>query len=455
MERDVRNKKFLLFVAATLVASAVHADRYLVMASSSKRLPTRFERQIKQAGGKVVERLPQIGVAIVESNRGDFDLRAQGIKGVRSVVHDVTFRTEQPPAVPVSSAMINPPDSGDDDFYFDLQWDLDAIDAPEAWQLGHRGAGVRVAVLDSGIDPDHPDLAPNLNTALSTSFIDGETFDSPAGSHGTHVAGTIGAADNGLGIIGVAPEAELVAVKVLSGVNGDGTYASVIQGIVYAAEIDADVINMSLGVRGGLPRNCTFGDDHTPAWECAELFVATSRATSHAHRRGATIVSSAGNDHRDLDRDGPIKHYAGELPHVIAVAATAPNGWAVDPGTFLDWPADYSNYGKSAIHFAAPGGERWYSGGGTCVVAGVSSSCRSFDQVVSATPNGNWSWMRGTSMAAPHVSGVAALIIGANGGDMHPAQVERQLRRGADDLGKRGHDDFYGAGRVNAYGSVR
>lgn len=448
-------RKTALIIVATLAASAVHADRYVVMANASKGLPGKLNREIRAAGGKVVARLPQIGVAIVDSNRRDFDLEARGIKGVRSVVRDVTFRTDQPRAVRAISAGINPPTSGDDDPYFDLQWDLDAIDAPEAWQLGHRGAGVRVAVLDSGIDPDHPDLAPNLNTILSTSFIDGETYDSPAGRHGTHVAGTIAAADNGLGIIGVAPEAELVAVKVLSGFNGNGTYASVIQGIVYAAEIGANVINMSLGVRGGLPRNCTFGDDHTPAWECAELFVATGRATTYARRRGTTVVSSGGNDHRDLDHDGPVKHFPAELPHVIAVAATAPNGWAVDPGTFLDWPTDYSNYGQSGIHFAAPGGENWYSGGGSCSIAGVSSSCRNFDQVYSTVPNDGWSWLSGTSMAAPHVSGVAALIIGANGGDMHPAQVERALRRGADDLGKRGNDDFYGAGRVNAHGSVR
>lgn len=447
-------KKAILLATLVLFGTSVlSADRYVVLSKGNKGLPRKFNKEIRDAGGRVVARLPQIGVAIVESRATDFDLKAGGIRGVRSVVRDVEIQFERPRLYPLPAAG-SPPDTGDDDFYYDLQWGHDASDVPEAWALGHRGAGVRVAVLDSGVDSDHPDLAPNLNSGLSTSFIPGETFDFPAGSHGTHTSGIISAADNGLGTIGVAPEAELVAVKVLSGFDGNGTFASVIQGLVYAADIDADVINMSLGVRGGLPRNCTFDDEHFPAWECNELFVATGRATTYAHRSGATIIASGGNDHRDLDHDGPVKHFPAELPHVIAVAATAPVGWAVDPGTFPDWPASYSNYGQSAIDFAAPGGDLGYFGGGSCTVAGVSASCQSFDLVVSTTP-GDWGWMRGTSMAAPHVSGVAALIIGANGGDMHPAQVQAALKRGADDLGKRGKDDVYGNGRVNAYGSLR
>ena len=110
----------------------------------------------------------------------------------------------------------NPPESGNDDFFFDLQWGHDAVDAPEAWDAGGRGDGARVAVIDTGFDTDHPDLIPNVNFALSTNFVPGEslTYALPDSfSHGTHTAGTVAAADNGFGTIGVAPEAELVLVK--------------------------------------------------------------------------------------------------------------------------------------------------------------------------------------------------------------------------------------------------
>ena len=108
----------------------------------------------------------------------------------------------------------NPPNSGDNDTRFDLQWGHDAVDAPEAWTEGFRGAGARVAVLDTGFDLDHPDLAPNINFTLSKNFVAGETLSYALPdpfSHGTHVAGTIAAADNAFGTIGVAPQAELGA----------------------------------------------------------------------------------------------------------------------------------------------------------------------------------------------------------------------------------------------------
>ncbi len=143
---------------------------------------------------------------------------------------------------------------------------MDAIDAPEAWNTGQTGEGVRVAVLDSGIDGTHSDLAPNLNTDLSESFVPGEDWQVQPGfyfNHGTHVAGTIAAADNQRGVIGVAPNAEIVAVKVLSEFTGSGAFSWINAGIVYAALIDADVINMSLGAtlnkNGFLPQEDGIG----------------------------------------------------------------------------------------------------------------------------------------------------------------------------------------------------
>ena len=133
-----------------------------------------------------------------------------------------------------------------------LQWSLDAIQAREAWAVGARGTGVRVAVLDGGIDLTHPDLHPNLNLELSCCFVADETLQyQPGGvipfSHGSAVAGIIAGADDAAGITGVAPEAEIVHVKVLRDRTGSGSSVVTIAGLYYAANIGADVINMSLG----------------------------------------------------------------------------------------------------------------------------------------------------------------------------------------------------------------
>jgi lantibiotic leader peptide-processing serine protease len=109
----------------------------------------------------------------------------------------------------------DPPDSGVEDFLFDLQWGHTAVRATHAWNAGFRGQGVRVAVLDTGIDATHPDLSENVNMDLSRSFVPGEDVQTPPGAvldHGTHVAGIIAAAQNGVGVIGVAPDAEIFAV---------------------------------------------------------------------------------------------------------------------------------------------------------------------------------------------------------------------------------------------------
>ncbi len=463
-------------LGSSLVVPDAQAGTYIVTAHANA-FDAKLAQRIAAAGGTVTRLLPQIGVAVVESDDPGFSKRAGKIKDVRSAVADMELQFEMPEAISLADEdFSNPPTSGDNDTFFDRQWGSAAIDVAAAWNQGYRGAGVRVAVLDSGIACQHPDIAANLLLADSASFVAGEGVCLElvnAFNHGTHVAGTIASPDNGIGTIGVAPEAKIIAVKVLSETTGGGSFGGIISGLVHAADHGADVINMSLGVRGGLPVN------GPGANEVAELINATKRAVAYARSRNAITVVSAGNDGRDLDHDSGVeicdagecyranlRAFPAQLPNVVSVAATAPVGWALNVlASDLDPPASYTNYGQSAIAHAAPGGDFAYPGDEDCMVGALVRPCWVFDgvfaaggyrQLVPAGPlSAVWFWAAGTSMAAPHVSGVAALIIGKHGGELPPAQVERILRASSDDLGKPGNDDYYGKGRVNAGKAVQ
>jgi subtilisin family serine protease len=456
------------------IASTAQAATFVVTAKGQS-FDDQLARRIEAAGGTITASQPQNGVAVVEAPDDGFASRAAKVKGVRSAVHDYVFRTEEPVSMALPEADFqNPPVSGDNDAWFDLQWGAQAIDLAGAWNQGYRGRGATVAVLDSGVSCQHPDIAANL-LPESTSFVPGEGVCHPfnnAFNHGTHVAGIIAAPDNGTGTIGVAPEAKILAVKVLADATGSGSFGGIIQGIVYAADHGADVINMSLGIKGGLPVNGPGAND------VAELINATKRAVAYARKHNALTIVSTGNEAVDFDHasgvkicddDGAcyvanLKAFPAQLPNVLAISATAPIGWAKAPtSTFLDNLASYSNYGTSLVALAAPGGDAVYPGNEVCSVGGILQYCWALDMVFA--PGGysvvggqvfaSYSWAVGTSMAAPHVSGVAALVIGKHGGSMAPAEVERILRASADDLGKPGKDPAYGRGRVNAARAVQ
>jgi subtilisin family serine protease len=429
---------------------AASAGSYIVLGTPGAKL----DAAVAAAGGTVTKRLQALDAVVAEGD-GSFHAAITGKRGVQGVARNLVVQWT-PPALrsaelAVGANAASPPTTGDDDFFFDLQWGHTAVRATGAWAGGARGAGARVAVLDGGFDTDHPDLAPNIDLACSADMTgEGLTYGlSNTFSHGTHVAGTIAAADNAFGTIGVAPESTLCLVKVL-GDAGSGSFDDVASGIVHAADQGVDVINMSLGA--ALFKSGSVADGYT-ARDVADLKNFMARAVAYAHKRGALVVASAGNDAIDGDKDRNLIHLPSDTPHAVSISATAPLGWAADPANaFLDYGASYTNYGRSVISLAAPGGDTAYPGDESCTIAGLTRPCWVFDLVFS-TGNNGWYWSAGTSMAAPHAAGVAALIVGKHG-KMRPAQLRTMLERGAADLGQPGNDPIYGAGRVDALGSV-
>jgi lantibiotic leader peptide-processing serine protease len=350
----------------------------------------------------------------------------------------------------------------------DLQWDMAMIGAtPDAAHRRATGKGVDVGIIDTGIDGRHPDLAPNFDLARSRNFttdipeIDGPCeydgcVDPPYvddGGHGTHVAGIVAAADNDFGIAGVAPDATLVNLDAGQDAGFFFLYETV-AALVYAGSIGLDVVNMSFYTDPWL-YNCTSRDEYLEGTvtdeELAEQRLVrqlVEAAVAYAHQRGVTLVGSAGNENNDkaaptrVDETSPDFPLDAARPRTVAnTCLTMPNEApqviavsAVGPSTTK---ADYSSYGLDVVDISAPGG--WFrdfigtpefqTPGNTVLSSypldvaieqeladpgGVpvdEFSVRYCDDGVC----GFYTYLQGTSMAAPHVTGAAALVVEAHG----------------------------------------
>jgi len=453
------------FVRSLLAVAAGGCLALPASAASFIVTGSQLDAAVAAAGGTISKRLPAINAVVVEGSeavRG----KLAGKKGVTGVLPNLSIRWLPKDRIAKEQAVVeavdppnNPP--GTIDSRFNLQWGHTAVKAVAAWNAGQVGQGARVAVLDGGFSVNHPDIAGQYDAGCSADMTGegiayGPNADDPTGifSHGMHTAGTIGAAANGIGTIGVAPAVRLCLVKVLFN-YGSGSFGDVAAGILYAADQGVNIINMSLG--GALQKSGEAG--LYTAREAAELKNFIAEAVRYAYQRGVAVIVSAGNDASDGDKDRNLIHLPSDAPHAISISATAPVGWALAPNTtFLDNPASYTNFGRSVINLAAPGGDFSYPGNENCLVGGLVRPCWVFDMVFSTggVVNGAayYYWSAGTSMAAPHASGVAALIVGRYG-RLHPATLRSLLERGADDLGQPGNDPFYGAGRVNGLNSVQ
>src|SRR5216683_1309099 len=262
----------LLFIAACAglissggprVTAATENHHYLILANGQGSGSTSFTSYVAAAGGTLTNNLEGIGVVTADSSDPNFAANMALQPGVQSVTEDREVQWISPSELTVDSgSSIGDSDPGatalpvaNNETFSAAQWNLHQIHSDQTAANGDRGNGVtraRVAIVDTGIVASHIDIAANLNLALSTSFVPTEpSFVYPSDgtfSHCTHVAGIVAAPINGIGTQGVAPGAELVAVKVLRN-SGSGSFASVIAGIEYASgpTVHADVINMSLG----------------------------------------------------------------------------------------------------------------------------------------------------------------------------------------------------------------
>lgn len=438
----------LCFALST--ATAIAADGRYVILMKGNKIAKNLEANIEAAGGTLVRTIPQVGIAIATSPNENFAAAALNIKGVANAglvgAWSLPNTTDKNVALPEAGPTAN-------DFFFNngWLWGIDRVHAEDAWANGHTGSHATVvAVIDTGVAWNHPDLAPNM--------VDAQCFTSAAAmpcnpypslsDHGTHVAGTVAGAFDGAGIVGVAPETGIASYNVFEYIPGCGNCAysdSRWMAMIDAADNGYQVLSMSLGgyVGFGGP-----GSNGTAAYVQAEKKVA-----NYVKQQGSLMVASAGNGGVDLN--GGLMHVPGDIPQMMNVSATGLQYYPFypAPGTY-DILAFYSNYG-AAVDIAGPGGDC-----GTITGCGdpdsgyawsdylIWSTIAFVDPTCAATydcPLG-YGGKGGTSMATPHVSGVAALVFDANPGFM-PGEVKEILKESAEDIGSR---QSFGAGMVRA-----
>ncbi|MDH3222157.1 MAG: S8 family serine peptidase [Gemmatimonadota bacterium] len=410
--------------------SATTTGQHLIKLSTNA--PSNLAAAVEAAGGTLIRTHPQIGYAVVEG----LDDNAASQFGQATPDMSVAWQEGV-------SAMGNVDASGPGEAshdpttagFYPVQWDMHQIDAAGAWAAGGSGDGVRVAIIDSGIDPFHADLAGLIDQGASIAFTPSLSGFGPPWMddryHGTHVAGTV--VTNGIGTSGVAPQATLIAIKSLDYL-GSGSFADVIAGILHAVDVaDADVINMSLGAvflkRGG-----------GGFMGAGPLIGAMNQALNYAQSRGAVVVSAAGNNGLNLQNLFDVTSVPCESGAGMCVSATGPT----------DALASYSNSGRSTVNVAGPGGDF----NGDFAASSVLAPCTTGSLVLPfACGPLSYLFLDGTSMAAPHVAGVAALVIHDMGG-ASPGRVRTKIEQTADDLGRKGADDDFGKGRINACAAI-
>ena len=396
--------------AAPAVASAAEGQiivRYAAGANAQDRSEARDDAGVVRAGALALAQTelvtPERGTSVGEAIA---DLQRSG---------DVAYAEPDQPRSAFATTTTNDPgfadqwaleNTGLQSIWSDSGWYLgtagDDINVRAAWDLAGTEALPIVAVVDSGVDLQHPDLKANILSG-GHDFVDGDNFPADQNGHGTHVAGTIGAVgDNTIGVTGVAWKAKILPVRVLNA-KGSASVSTVIQGEQYAAANGAKIVNMSLG--GASPSQAEYD---------------TLRGAS-----STLFVVAAGNDGANVDTTDSYP-CAYDLPNVICVAATGGD----------DELASFSNYGAGSVDIAAPGVD----------------ILSTYPTAMQSNASAGYEYLSGTSMATPEVAGAAALVLSANPG-LTPWQVREMLMTGADPVA--GLDGKVASGgRLDVYGAI-
>jgi subtilisin family serine protease len=470
---------------------------YVVNTATDAATVERVEEEVREANGTVVTTWDEIGVIVAHSSDPDFGKTMRAVDGVDSAGATRT--------APLSAAATT--DLGKPQYIKDpeklaaklakserqaapgarektvpeeplesLQWNIPAIKADRAHAVSDGRRGVTVAVIDTGVDDTHPDLRKNFSPAQSANCVGGvpdtswgawRPYAEGGHYHGTHVAGIIAAPRNDVGITGVAPGVKVSSIKVAEQGSSLFYTEAVVCAFMFAAEHGVEVTNNSYYTDPWL-YNCPGHKDQ------AAILEAVGRAAEYAEGEGVLNVASAGNSAQDLA--------AAELVDASSPDDSAPVERTIDPAECLDLPVQlpgvvtvsatgdraqksyYSNYGDGVVDVAAPGGDKYQIPGGN----GKNG------RVLSTMPDGDYGYAQGTSMAAPHVAGVAALVKSEHR-RATPQEIQWRMKAWADNPGcpegpydpdGDGEEDaectgnakvnsFYGYGIVDALDAVR